>query len=264
MISEIASWILDSGNYGIVEEKRNSLLVDFVYQSNRGEDAGTQTKEETNEILSPVLESVSSENKAFNKIEKETINTLKALKFCEDELLEDMERTGMITVQQIQLLHNKLMDGLHPNCGNIRETIAYVDTLDGERYYYPPPEVLENRLYIIVDRHNYHMLKLEQSDFKPREKLEYLIKCAAWFLFNFVDLHPFGDGNGRTCRLLAGYTIRVINLFPVHPYHDKDEQGSRSDYINSIISCRRSKSKGPSLIAALLVDGLYNSWKSII
>ena len=29
---------------------------------------------------------------------------------------------------------------------------------------------------------------------------------TAFFKFNFVDTHPFGDGNGHMCLLLASHT----------------------------------------------------------
>ena len=35
---------------------------------------------------------------------------------------------------------------------------------------------------------------------------------AARLLFSFVDAHPFGDGNGRMCRLLANY----VNIASSH------------------------------------------------
>ena len=47
--------------------------------------------------------------------------------------------------------------------------------------------------------------------------IEFIFKRAARLLFDFVDAHPFGDGNGRTCRLLANYDISLITPFPVVP-----------------------------------------------
>ena len=41
---------------------------------------------------------------------------------------------------------------------------------------------------------------------------------AAWLLFKVVDVHPFIDGNGRMCRLLANRVLAMIFPFPVPIY----------------------------------------------
>uniref|UniRef100_A0A1X7USG0 Fido domain-containing protein n=1 Tax=Amphimedon queenslandica TaxID=400682 RepID=A0A1X7USG0_AMPQE len=168
-----------------------------------------------------------------------------------------MEETGMITVQQICVIHRVLMDGLHDNAGEIRTTVTYTIRPDGEKYYYTPPERVEDRLYTVVDRHNEHMEEIHNLNLSRKEKVVMTVKAAAWLLLNFVDTHPFSDGNGRMSRLLAGYTIMIVNPFPVQPYHNNEET-CRSDYISAIVHC--SENQCPSRIAALLVDGLYTSW----
>ena len=258
MVGEIVRCMNLSREEWLNDKKRESLLINFVYQSNIGEDVGTGTKEETKEVLRLLIESEEKRTETIHDCKGvlETVNTLKALLYIE-ELNKDMQGTGLITVQQILELHRTLMDGLHPNCGEIRKTTVYVNTRDGETYYYTHPDIVEAKLYGVIDRHNYHMEELRNSKLPLKEKLVYLIKCAAWLLFNFVDTHPFGDGNGRTCRLLAGYTMLVLVPLPVHPYH-VEGKSYRQDYIESLVSCRRDSLQEPSLIAALLVDGLYN------
>ena len=237
-----------------------SLFIEFVHQSNIGEDVGTQTKEETTELLRPIKEPTSLH-------ETETVNTFRALEAI-DELSKDMDKTGLITVQQICETHKLLMNGLHHNCGKIRDTNVYTTRPDGEIHNYLPPELIENKLYHVIDCHNYHMEQFRKhSDLSTYDKLVFLIKCAAWLLFHFVDTHPFSDGNGRMCRLLAGYTMMVVTPFPVHPYYvdeTNSSTNSRQDYINAIVSCSRHSNKEPSLIAALLVDGLYHGWQTYL
>ena len=270
MLTNVSEWY-STRRKAISEKKKASLFIDFVYQSNLGEDVGTQTEEETETILGPYVRSESSKSKndtSSSQKEKETLNTFSALKGIV-ELHKEMENTGMITVQQICSIHKELMDGLHHNCGRIRETKAYTITPDEEKYWYPPPEVIESKLYSVVDQHNYHMQLLQESNNSFHDKLVFLVKSAAWFLFHFVDTHPFSDGNGRMCRLLAGYTMMVLIPFPVHPYHVYTDEklsstvcSSRKDYIDAVVSCRRHLNQEPSHISALLIDGLYNGWLS--
>ena len=60
--------------------------------------------------------------------------------------------------------------------------------------------------------------------------------------------------NGQCVRLLAGYTIMILSPFPVHPYNTNVNGGSRQDYLNTFITCRKTQSL---IISALLIDGLY-------
>ena len=268
MLMDIVTWMEEflQGDEILPQEKRHSLFIDFVHQSNLGEDVGTQTREETTELLGSLLRKKESST-PLQRERCETVNTYRALTTI-DELSNEMERTGMITVQQITDIHRILMAGLHHKCGEIRDTNVYTIKPDGERYNYPSHELVEDRLYNVIDRHNIHMKQLQESTLSSYDKLVFLIKAAAWLLFNFVDTHPFTDGNGRMCRLLAGYTMMVIIPFPIHPYYvQKDTQSSgssRQDYINAIVSCTRHSNKEPSLVAALLVDGLYHSWQTYL
>ena len=267
MLTDIVTWMKESSQCGEILplEKSYPLFIDFVHQSNLGEDVGTQTREETTELLEPLLRNIESST-PLQRERCETVNTYKALTTTA-ELCNEMERTGMITVQQITDIHRILMAGLHRKGGEIRDTNVYTITPDGERYSYPSHELVEDKLYNVIDHHNIHMKQLQEPTLSTYDKLVFLIKAAAWLLFNFVDTHPFTDGNGRMCRLLAGYTMMVMTPFPIHPYYvKKDTQStsssSRQDYINAIVSCRRHSNQEPSLVAALLVDGLYHSWQT--
>ena len=232
------------------------LFSHFVLQANIGEDVGTQDKEETKSICENPLPFAPTQRV------RETWNTFKALQKLE-EIHHEMEETGMITVQQICDIHKVLMDGLLDNAGEIRKTATYTIRPDGEKYYYTPPEIVEDRLYTVVDHHNEHMEEINNLNLSRKEKLAMTVKAAVWLLLNFVDTHPFSDGNGRTSRLLTGYTIMMANPFPVQPYHNNKET-CRSDYINAIVHCSRNLDQCPSRIAALLVDGLHTSWSLVM
>ena len=55
------------------------------------------------------------------------------------------------------------------------------------------------------------------------------IELAAWTHAEFVRIHPFIDGNGRTARLLMNYQLLLCGFLPVSI--DKD---SRLDYYNAL------------------------------
>lgn len=57
--------------------------------------------------------------------------------------------------------------------------------------------------------------------------------CAAWISQNFIDLHPFEDGNGRLSRMLASIPLVRRGLPPICI-----TMGTRSRYINALNATR--------------------------
>lgn len=229
------------------------MEVAYVHHSNLGEGVGTQTYEDTQALTDTDPQSTSSRD------QRETINTFNALRAME-KLDADMESSGLLTVDQICNTHAIVLDGLHPEAGKLREITVFTRT-DKGIHYYPRPEVAEQELYDVVDRHNIHMEALEKkTKLSKLEKVTYVVKCAAWLLFHFVDTHPFVDGNGRTCRLLGNYVLSLVAPFPVSVYSDASTN-CRRDYIDAIVCCRENPTEGPSELAAMMVEGLWLGWK---
>jgi Fic family protein len=58
--------------------------------------------------------------------------------------------------------------------------------------------------------------------------------------FDLVTIHPFGDGNGRTSRLMMNF-IQQYHHLPIAPVHNED----RGEYIQSLMQSREEKSLEP-------------------
>ena len=56
-----------------------------------------------------------------------------------------------------------------------------------------------------------------------------IIKLSADIHYNFVNIHPFGDGNGRTTRLLMNY-IQLYHNEPLIKIFTED----RAEYIDAL------------------------------
>ena len=129
----------------------------------------------------------------------------------------------------------------------MRKEIAYVMWNDKD-YFYPEPMVTEQLFYAFIDHHCSHMMhyhkKLAQKG-PIVESFDYLFKCAAQLMFDFVDAHPFSNGNGRMCRLLANYVLTLITPFLVALYSSGE---GRKDYMNAIVECRDHRDKGPGTL----------------
>ena len=74
----------------------------------------------------------------------------------------------------------------------------------------------------------YMQVKAFYEDLKNNPELN-PIELAAWTHAEFVRIHPFVDGNGRTSRLLMNYQLMIQGFLPVSV--DKEK---RLDYYNAL------------------------------
>ncbi len=250
------------------------MAVQYVHHSNIGESVGTQEFEDTLALLEELLKakadaaSQASFKRQTSSDQRETINTCRALKMFHDKFQGSMQETGMLTVQQLCEAHEILLEGLHLKNGKIRVDgdDVYTQTEEGI-HYYPEPWRAEQRFYALIDHHNINMEHYgeKKAEMTTRGKVEFLVKCAARLLFEFVDTHPFSDGNGRMCRLLANYVVSLITPFPVAVYHSASlsKRSHRNDYIRAIVKCRKNPQEGPRDLAAMILEGIYLGWESL-
>jgi len=242
-------------------EFARAMAIDYVHNLNIGESVGTQSEDETHTLLERFLAGKEFSDVDRSKEQKETINTCKAMRAIH-KLHEEMEKTGLLTVQQVCGVHKVLLEGLHADCGKIRSTDVWTYWHDGP-HFYPSHKKVENLFYSLIDHHNIHMRALDSVP-TTLERVKYLFKCAAWLLFTFVDVHPFVDGNGRMCRLLANHVLSLITPFPVRLYHkNHSNRSGRGDYIKAIIQCREYPEEGPRELATMLVEGAWRGWNCL-
>ena len=231
-----------------------------TFSSDDKEASGTFSSDdkEASETLSCDDKKASGTLSCGDKEAQGTYNAYKAMNYLRDL------KGGFLTVQQIfdvhDILMNKLMDP--EEAGKLRETVTYTNW-EGLLHIYPRHQDVEDRLHAVIDRHAVyieHLSKIENYS----KKVEHVFKCAARFLFDFVDTHPFGDGNGRMCRLLANYIVNQIVPFPVALYQTDDERknNGHTNYVNAIVQCRDNREKGPRELAAMLVESAWNGWKT--
>ena len=100
--------------------------------------------------------------------------------------------------------------------GEYRKIQNYVvNSVTGETVYTPPPA------------HDVPIMMAELVDWLNREQDIHPVLVSGIAQFQFVHIHPFLDGNGRTSRLLstlclyrAGYDFK--RLFTISEYYDRD------------------------------------------
>jgi len=146
---------------------------------------------------------------------RELLNYRKAFEFV-SEYLED---GGPITEGLVREIHKRLVEGVRGGVaapGQYRKIQNYVvNSVTGKTVYTPPPA------------HDIPIMMAQLVDWLNQEQDVHPVLVSGISQFQFVHVHPFLDGNGRTSRLLstlclyrAGYDFK--RLFTISEYYDRN------------------------------------------
>lgn len=136
----------------------------------------------------------------------EVVNHEKAYQYCKACIAEGK----LLDESIIKDIHEKLMENILP--GGIYRSVDV--RITGASHQPPTP----NQMYVQIK--NFYLDLAAPTDRNPIEQ-------AAWTHAEFVRIHPFPDGNGRTSRLIMNYQLMASGFLPVnikqenrHAYYD--------------------------------------------
>lgn len=112
-------------------------------------------------------------------------------------------------------LVNTVSGTFDTSAGDLRKTQVYVD-----KKFFPDHSKIESLLKKLVDNVNRRIDKVSGNE---------IVKLSADIHYNLVNIHPFGDGNGRTSRLMMNY-IQMCHQEPLIKIFTED----RADYIEAL------------------------------
>ena len=197
---------------------KEKLLVEWTYNSNAIE-GNTLTLSETKVVLE---NGITIKGKPL-KDHLEIINHKEAIEFIE----ELVEKDSNLNEYKIKAIHHLILKEIDmQNAGEYRNENVLIS---GAKHI--PP------IYINVP---YEMQKLIEK-YNEWDNLHPIIK-ACYLHGEFVKIHPFIDGNGRTARLLLNFEL-IKNGYPpviiknenrVEYYDSLDEAHTTNDYSNFI------------------------------
>ena len=174
------------------------------------------------------------EGKKVNDINRDDKNELINYKRSMDFISRYLGKEDPVTEGLIREIHKLLVKdvrGGHADPGNYRKVQNCVVNSQTKEVVYTPPPPFDVPILMkeFVDWVN------QSEDISP-------ILLAGIVQFQFVHIHPFIDGNGRTARLLStlilyktGYDFK--RLFTISEYYDRD----RPAYYDAIQSVRNNK-----------------------
>lgn len=97
--------------------------------------------------------------------------------------------------------------------------------------------------------------ELEKRSSEVAANAAVAVEAAIWAHMDFVAIHPFQEGNGKTARLVLNVLIMRDVTSPTRPLVFSSDQDGRERYMMCVQEYRQGRS-GPfeSLIADLLED----------
>lgn len=212
---------------GALERLKGNLIVEITYNSNSIE-GNTLDLSETRMVLE---EGLTVGGKTMRE-HLEVTNHQKAMEF-----LEGLVHKGTIDVLDVLNLHALILDRIDPhNAGFFRTGRVFIS---GTTYIPPKPALVPELMKEFVRKFN----------LRP----EMVVERAAMLHMEFIDIHPFVDGNGRTARLLLNLFL-MRNGYPPIVIKKVD----RKRYIGSIRSWQLKGEHTPfiDLIARYLEQAL--------
>lgn len=145
---------------------------------------------------------------AFQIIKQYSINKQKlSLDFIKEVNALVMKSTGGLT--------NTISGSFDTSKGDLRLAQVYVD-----KKYFPDFNKVPDLLQRLIENVNQRIDNISDND---------IIKLSADVHYNLVNIHPFGDGNGRTSRLLMNY-IQMYHNEPLIKIFTED----RAEYIDAL------------------------------
>ena len=175
----------------IVKNLHEDLVLRWTYHSNAIE-GNTLTLKETKVALEGITIGGKTLREHF-----EAINHKDAILFMED-LAQKEERLSEYSIKQIHSLILKNIDD--ENKGKYRKTNVIIS---GAEHKPPQSFEVQSKMQEFIKNYNENITKLHP------------IELASFVHIEFVKIHPFLDGNGRTSRLLMNLELIKAGFPPV-------------------------------------------------
>jgi Fic family protein len=126
-----------------------------------------------------------------------------------------IKEVGGLVMKNTGGVVNTIAGTFDTSSGDLRKAQVYVD-----KKYFPDSSKIEKLLKDLVDNVNQKIDMVSGNE---------ILKLSADIHYNLVNIHPFGDGNGRTSRLMMNY-IQMYHKEPLIKIFTED----RAKYIDAL------------------------------
>jgi len=245
----------------LICEANKKLLLRFIFTTNKAEDHGFKTLglvEDCLNVKAAIDRSKLKQNLSIEEIE--TLNLHLAFQYL-NEIKEDVELRGFLESSILKDVHKLILKDVplppaltKPGTFSKKKRVT---KFGGEKYEYPQPDDMEEAVARLLDRYN-SLITSVKNESDEIKKVYDLFKICSVLLFELTDLHPFCDGNGRLCRLLANYCLSLQAPFAIPIYIGEN---SNELYIQTLIETRKSDERHPKSLLTMIIESCWITWK---
>lgn len=180
--------------------------------------------------------------------QQQLLQSLKAVKYLCWPLRAPLSVHSICTAHKILMWGAKEEDGTLLPAGQLRTAAAH----SGTGYVYPQAAEIPAKLQQIVDDFN---AAVSSGNADP-------VGLAADLLYRFVTLHPFTNGNGRMCRLLAAYAARSAGV-PFMLHLDSARSKVRQHYLQVLCHADRHQ-RDTARLRSFILECLNKQWQDAL
>ncbi|MEP6806191.1 MAG: Fic family protein, partial [Flavobacterium sp.] len=206
-IDSIKSQVASFGELSIEQKKKINykFRLEWNYNSNSME-GNTLTIEETRSVMVGNL----------------TVNDKPLKDILEmqghDQVITEILRIGKgelrLSEKRIKQIHSGIMHEENPEwknkIGQWKEKANEIINSKGEKYLFVAPEEVPNRIHKLLDKTNASIDAIKGN----KKNAPHPIDVAMDFHLEYLEIHPFYDGNGRTARILTNLILISLDYNP--------------------------------------------------
>lgn len=135
-----------------------------------------------------------------------------------DKVITEILKIGKgelrLSEKRIKEIHSGIMHEENPEfknkIGQWKEQPNEIINSKGEKYLFVAPEEVPNRIHKLLDKTNASIDAIKAN----KKNAPHPIDVAMEFHLEYLDIHPFYDGNGRTARILTNLILISLGYNP--------------------------------------------------
>lgn len=219
----------------------NKFRLEWNFNSNSME-GNTLTIEETRSVmvgnldvrLKPIKDVL--EMKGHDEVISEILKIGKGELRLSERRIKDIH-TG--------IMHEESVDGKN-KIGQWKQTPNEIINHKGEKYLFVAPELVADRMHDLLNKTNAAIDAIQSGS----KNALHPIDVALQFHLEYLEIHPFYDGNGRTARILTNLILIALGYTPF--WITKTERSIYYNYISDIQSYGGDKQAFYQFVAGLI------------
>jgi Fic family protein len=145
-----------------------------------------------------------------------------------DEVISEILKIGKgelhISEKRIKDIHRGIMHEEDPEKKNLigtwKRQINYLYNYKNERFDFAAPDEVPERMHQLVNWINAEGEKIQRKEANALHPVQLALK----FHLDYVTIHPFDDGNGRTARILTNLILISYGFPPIYIKDSEKDQ----------------------------------------